>query len=218
MEKLNLNNEQALHVQIMKKLLIAFQKKPMILKGGTALFLCYQSERFSEDIDLDAKNHFNLASDIKQVFEAYSDVTLVSLKVHKNTDTVKRYVLRYQTQYGLESLKIETSFRNGYDECKSQLIDNIRVYNITELIEQKTNVLQFRRKIRDLYDIHFLLTHYPEQFSSIHLARIKQLGGASNIVNIYQYSYEEDYLPEHISLEMLAIEIEDKLINQLEKG
>jgi len=47
--------QQKEHELVMKALCQGFRKKslPMVLKGGTALKLCYGLDRFSEDLDFD---------------------------------------------------------------------------------------------------------------------------------------------------------------------
>ena len=52
---------QTLHKQVMLNFLTELNQKSIdyILKGGTALFLCYGLDRFSTDIDLDSKRNLN---------------------------------------------------------------------------------------------------------------------------------------------------------------
>jgi predicted nucleotidyltransferase component of viral defense system len=50
---LNLSPERRLHVEIMRAIARELHDLPMVLKGGTALLLCYGLDRFSEDLDFD---------------------------------------------------------------------------------------------------------------------------------------------------------------------
>jgi predicted nucleotidyltransferase component of viral defense system len=59
---LGLTATQAAHVRIMRVVVSALQDTPMVLKGGTALLLCYGLDRFSEDLDFDAPKKLNLES------------------------------------------------------------------------------------------------------------------------------------------------------------
>ena len=66
-------------------------------------------------------------------------------------------------------LKIEVSSRNSKLLQKNLLNytknDNVLVYTVDELIKMKCNTFSQRDKIRDLYDIGFLLKKYPNRFS-----------------------------------------------------
>jgi predicted nucleotidyltransferase component of viral defense system len=53
-QPLAFNEERQLHVNIMRAIARDFHVIPMVLKGGTALLLCYGLDRFSEDLDFDA--------------------------------------------------------------------------------------------------------------------------------------------------------------------
>ena len=57
---LNLPPAEAAHVEIMRAVAKDIQDLPMVLKGGTALLLCYGLDRFSEDLDFDAPKKFSL--------------------------------------------------------------------------------------------------------------------------------------------------------------
>ena len=75
-----------------------------ILKGGTALSLYYNLDRYSEDIDLDSKsNNMNFIDRIAN----YNKEWGVSIK--KNTDTVFRVMVDYgaTNHQGPYPLKIE---------------------------------------------------------------------------------------------------------------
>ncbi len=39
----------------------------MVLKGGTALLLCYGLDRFSEDLDFDAPKKFKIAGRVEKI-------------------------------------------------------------------------------------------------------------------------------------------------------
>jgi predicted nucleotidyltransferase component of viral defense system len=51
----NLTKQQQTHRQIMQAIceIIHDEGKPLVLKGGTALLLGYDLQRFSEDLDFD---------------------------------------------------------------------------------------------------------------------------------------------------------------------
>ncbi|WP_018402769.1 nucleotidyl transferase AbiEii/AbiGii toxin family protein [Marinobacter gelidimuriae] len=60
---MKLSEREKAHVRIMRAIceVIGAGNKPLVLKGGTALMLCYQIDRFSEDFygDLDVIEKWN---------------------------------------------------------------------------------------------------------------------------------------------------------------
>ncbi|MDR1620560.1 MAG: nucleotidyl transferase AbiEii/AbiGii toxin family protein, partial [Clostridiales bacterium] len=61
-----------------------------ILKGGTALYLCYNLDRFSEDIDLDGR-----AGGLAQLVEKFCNKNGYIFRIVKNTETVERCMINY---------------------------------------------------------------------------------------------------------------------------
>ena len=144
-----------------------------ILKGGTALSLYYNLDRYSEDIDLDSKsNNMNFIDRIAN----YNKEWRVSIK--KNIDTVFRAMVDYgaTNHQGPYPLKIEVSSRNiGMIKNKVlsyKTVNRVNVYEVADIIQMKVATFAKRDKIRDLYDIGFLLDKYPTLFSKENLLTI----------------------------------------------
>lgn len=77
-EAMNFTREQSAHVRVMRAVLAAMQDSPLVLKGGTALLLCYGLDRFSEDLDFDAPKKLNLESRLERALsQAASQSTQV---------------------------------------------------------------------------------------------------------------------------------------------
>ena len=135
-----------------------------ILKGGTSLMECYGLDRMSEDIDLDSTDK----ETIRTVLEKFCKDRGYSYNVNKDTDTVKRFMVHYQKDEGLEAnpLKVEVSYRRreiSHDEfCE---INGITVYNIDRIASMKENAFASRDKIRDLYDVVFICKRYWDELS-----------------------------------------------------
>ena len=154
---------QTLHKQVMLNFLTELNQKSIdyILKGGTALFLCYGLDRFSTDIDLDSKRNLNtFISDFckRNGFEVY---------FKKNTNTVDRYTIHYNKSEIDDILKIEISHRK-YELKKPNItkINNILTYDINTLFAMKLTAGLNRSKIRDLYDICFIYNNYKNELDS----------------------------------------------------
>jgi predicted nucleotidyltransferase component of viral defense system len=130
-----------------------------VLKGGTALLVCYGLDRFSEDIDLDG-----LSPDIIRVIEAYCAEKGFSVRVAKDTETVKRCMIHYGNAQ--KPLKVETSYRRKEIPAQdAALVNGVLVYKIEQLCVMKANAYANRDRIRDLYDLAFICDRYLDELS-----------------------------------------------------
>lgn len=130
-----------------------------ILKGGTALAQCYRLNRFSEDIDLDG--HGKMFMDICHEFAQQFGY---ECRDAKDTDTVKRCMIHYG---GIKPLKIEMSARRKSIPAEEVTkINGISVYTINTLALLKASAYQQRDKIRDLFDVTFIINNYYESLST----------------------------------------------------
>lgn len=129
-----------------------------VLKGGTALMLCYGLDRFSEDIDLDG--HSDL---IFNVVDRFCNEYDFEYRIAKDTNTVKRCMVHYGEN---KPLKIEVSCRRDYiADSETQVINGIKVYDIDRLAVMKCSAYAGRDKIRDLYDVSFIFNKYGDVLS-----------------------------------------------------
>lgn len=155
-------------IKLMKEILPLFGDK-YVLKGGTALLLYYGLDRYSEDLDFDCLTN-NM--DFTKRLIKHKDFKNWNISIKKNTDTVFRAMIDYgaNSSLGEYPLKIEVSSRNSNflknKKLEYKTIDGVNVYDIKELIKMKANAFTNRDKIRDLYDISFLLEKYPDCFTS----------------------------------------------------
>lgn len=134
--------------------------KDFILKGGTSLLMCYNLDRFSEDIDLDSTSKRK----IEKIVEDFCNEKHYTYRVPKDTDTTKRYMIDYDG--ASKSLKVEVSYRRSHiDENEITEINGIRVYNINQICLMKASAYSGRDKIRDLYDICYICNNYWNELS-----------------------------------------------------
>ena len=126
---------------------------------GIALSRCYGLDRFSEGIDLDGHKQ-----DIKELTRRFCDRFGFTMRVAKDTSTVKRCVIDYGV---LEKpLKSEVSYRNQQiSEQDWQIVGGIKVYSIDALVRMKANAYNGPDKIRDLYDLSFICNNYSDELS-----------------------------------------------------
>ena len=151
-----------------------------VLKGGTALYLCYRLDRVSEDIGLDGREK-RLTAFVK----GFCEKNGYSYRVAKDTAMVERCFVNY----GIvgKPLKIEASYRRmeiPIEETK--VINGIRVYDIDSLCVLKTNAYSGRDKIRDLYDVTFICNNY---FGSLSPQTVALLRSAVEYKGIEHFDY-----------------------------
>lgn len=148
-----------------------------VLKGGTALSLFYGLNRYSEDLDFDVSNdNTNFINCLK----SHRNFSKWNINVKKNTELVFRAMIDYGGTSALGSypLKIEVSSRNKVLLQNGALRyvqkNGVNVYDIATLITMKIAAFSGRDKVRDLYDLGFLLKNFGEYFTQNALIEIHQ--------------------------------------------
>lgn len=159
---MHLKEWQSAHKNVIEEFLHFLNKKSggYILKGDTALMMCYDLDRFSEDIDLDSRNKSQIGKSVKE----FCTRNGYTYRVAKDTETVKRFMVNYGNE--TRPLKIEISYRNRrFDPLEYTKINGITVYNIEKLAILKEQTYMGRDKIRDLYDVVFISKNYWDKLS-----------------------------------------------------
>ncbi len=197
---MNFSEEQKRHILFMKTILEKINQKdlPLYLKGGTSLLLCYDLDRFSEDIDLNSNTKLNLESIFKESAKKLN-IEIVSITKPKDTDTTQRYKIQYKGNK--KALKVETSLRKA-DKDKNDIEWNendiivkngIKVFTLNKIIEMKLKALQDRTTARDFHDVSFLLTHKQELFSISQKEKLFKL-----LTDDFISGFVEDYIEDDI--------------------
>ena len=188
--------QQAEHLEVMTEICHFFNSKglPMVLKGGTALKLCYGLDRFSEDLDFDCAKSLNLESSIQAVFAQLGKTKQYlrnpDISVTKDTQTVKRYRIIYADDI---NLKLETSLRGTPNDDDLVELNGILTYKIEKLIQQKLRALNGRTAARDLHDVIYLYENFFESFGKGELDEIEALySNQSSVIDEYNSAYSED--------------------------
>lgn len=181
------------HVTVMRAVVRQLADLPLALKGGTALLLCYGLDRFSEDIDLDGRKKVNLQNRLASVLERVTRTH--DIRIVKDTDTVQRLKIRYETAKATGTLKVEVSYRQGFTDTDIVSIDGVKTYAVARLIEQKLNALEGRTTARDLYDVAFLAERYAKEFSPAALERALRIASDVNALESrFRPAFEADDL------------------------
>ncbi len=131
-----------------------------VLHGGTGIWRCYKGNRFSEDIDVYIKK------DVKRLDLLFKSLektgfNIIKKKIEKNSLFSKlklnRTIIRFEALFKKK--------RGSLKEYETADGNFITVYALTpeEFINEKVNAYLKRLKIRDLYDIFFLLRYVDDK-------------------------------------------------------
>src|SRR3989344_6452199 len=125
-----------------------------VFHGGTCIWRCYSGKRFSDDLD------FYFPKDKKMI-----EILFDNLK-RKGFEIVKKKIsersVYSELSYQRTSVKLEATFQAisgvlvDYEKTNGTVIS---LYGLTpeQLIKEKISAYLKRRKIRDVYDVFFLL-------------------------------------------------------------
>ncbi|MFQ0999999.1 nucleotidyl transferase AbiEii/AbiGii toxin family protein [Gilliamella sp. BG6] len=205
---MDLTEDQKEHHILMKELAVNLNDTPLVLIGGTALYLCYGLDRFSVDIDLDTSKKINLESRIKNNLP--HKIKLNNLRHIKDTPVNSKYNLNYINSCGNENnLVIEMKIKEN-TEIPFTIIDDIKVAKINYLIKAKIECLEERTKSRDLYDLSFLTEKFKKEFTHDDIKKLTQFIKKNDLLNKYMEDWGEDPL-------LSKFDITDKII-QLTKN
>ena len=136
-----------------------------VLHGGTAIWRCYQGNRFSEDIDMYLPDN----EKINIFFENLEKRGFI-IEKKKITENSLYSNLKFERVYvRFEALfkKVKSVLRD-YETIDGNFI-TVSTLTQEELIKEKINAYLNRKKIRDLYDIFFLLRYVQK------IAELKKL-------------------------------------------
>ena len=134
-----------------------------VFHGGTCIWRCYSGKRFSEDIDV------YLTKDHTKINALFSLLEKKGLVIEKKKISEKSIYSSFLFQR--TPVRFEAVFKNisgslkEYETAEGNFI-TIHALTPEELIIEKVSAYLSRLKIRDLYDIFFLL-RYVNDFAQI---------------------------------------------------
>ncbi len=127
-----------------------------VIHGGTAIWRCYKGNRFSEDIDVYIKK------DEEKIELLFANLEKLGFKIIKKR--IKENSLYSELSFNGTIVRFEATFQNKKPFSKQYETSEsffIKVYTLSpeDLIIEKVETYLKRKKIRDLYDISFLLNY-----------------------------------------------------------
>lgn len=143
------------------------QAGSVYFKGGTALRFVYHSPRFSEDLDFSA-NYENVSEVENNLLEVLAKIEKeniqATLQEAKTTTGGYLSIIDFMVFGQQIPIRIEISFREKKNKgdlvtITSDFIPPYTMMVLTkdQLIAQKMQALQARKKARDFYDLYFIL-------------------------------------------------------------
>ncbi len=125
-----------------------------VLHGGTAIWRCYGGNRFSEDIDMYLPNKNNIDDFFKHLESR--GFFIIKKRVKQNSlysiMEFNRAEVRFEAVFARKTNVVLKEY-----ETADGLLINVYTFSTDDLLDEKITTFLKRGKIRDLYDIFFLL-------------------------------------------------------------
>jgi len=160
---LNITTHKNILIKILKNIYTDSTIGPLLgFKGGTAVYLFYNLNRFSVDLDfdlLDAEKADYVFEQIKKILENYG-----AIKEAEKKRFNLFYVLAYDDKFpGAQNIKVEINrraFGSKY-EVKSYLGISMKVMVREDMFAHKLCAMYERigKTNRDIFDVQFFLAH-----------------------------------------------------------
>jgi len=134
-----------------------------VLHGGTAIWRCYDGRRFSEDLD------FYIPKEMKSIHKLFENIEKKGFQIIKKK--IGQNSIYSKLLHGRVEVRLEATFQKvkghlaDYENAEGNIVS---IYSLTpeEFIAEKVSTYLKRQKIRDLWDIYFLLSQV-QNISSI---------------------------------------------------
>lgn len=127
-----------------------------IIHGGTCIWRCYQGNRFSEDVDV------YINKDLDKIEEFFSSLKAKGFKIIKKR--IRENSIYSELEFNNATTRFEATFQSKkpfskrYETSESFFI-NVYALSPENLVLEKVETYLKRKKVRDLYDIYFLLNY-----------------------------------------------------------
>jgi len=153
-----------------------------VLHGGTAIWRCYSGKRFSEDLD------FYLSKDRESIERLFERLKLRGFEIKKKK--ISENSIYSELELDRTSVRLEATFQNiSGIICDYEMSDGnfISIYSLTPeaFLAEKINTYLKRLKVRDLWDVFFLLKSVDSP------KKIKEI---SSLIKCYKKPVDEENL------------------------
>lgn len=161
---LDIRRHRIVMINILKDIVTSPYGKILWFKGGTLLYLFYNLDRFSTDLDFDL---LDKEADWQKVLQDISTICMKYWKIKDVYDKQNTLFLLIDYESNQMNIKIEINKKNSkYDKYSFKTILGYQSLCMDPdcLFANKLVALTNRNRIvsRDLYDIHFFLRNWFE--------------------------------------------------------
>jgi len=174
-KKQYIDPKQLLREQLQKTILTSFSQKgyfnTLVFKGCTALRLCYDNPRFSEDLHFVLKDKektvkISWAPFKKRIQDTFPFLETVNIKTQKSSDQLQRHILltsglnpSQKSRIHIEIAKIPSYENHPIILSYPPFNPALQVETKEEILADKLTAFGCRSYIkgRDLWDIYFLI-------------------------------------------------------------
>jgi len=127
-----------------------------VLHDGTAIWRCYNGNRFSEDVDV------YIPKDLKKINLFFETLEKRGFKIEKKK--IGENSLYSSFRFNNVIVRFESLFKTAKGELKDyETVDGefitVHCIKLEDIIREKISAYSNRLKIRDLYDIFFLIKY-----------------------------------------------------------
>ena len=131
-----------------------------VFHGGTAIWRCYKGNRFSEDVDV------YIPKDLEKINLFFETLDKRGFKTEKkkigenslySSLRFNNIIVRFESLF-----KIAKGELKDYETIEGEFI-TVHCLKLEDIIKEKINAYSNRLKIRDLYDIFFLLRYVEDK-------------------------------------------------------
>ena len=181
-----------IHKVLIKTIVKALADKRLVLKGGSALMLAYNLDRYSEDIDYDSNTKINLVPHLNKIMnnQHRMDYKIIT---KKHTDKANRFDIKYSTERAEDvTLKIETKNNCHIPTTAFHSKPGFKVYTINRICEGKLHAASERIKARDFYDLGFIARNYKQKLTEQNLNNLKKLANDVSIHTLNRPGFAGD--------------------------
>ena len=133
-----------------------------VMHGGTAIWRCYHGNRFSEDVDMYIPKD---NARIEQLFEHFKKQGFIVEKKKIGEQSIYSDLIFNRVHVSFEAVFKKPMPKGSLAEYESADGNYITIYTLTpeELIQEKVNAYTKRLKIRDLFDVYFLMRYIKDK-------------------------------------------------------
>lgn len=129
-----------------------------VIHGGTAIWRCYGSGRFSEDIDVYLPKKFRKSEETKKFIDSLKKKGFEVKKFRERENSIFSSFSYANTTLLFEAVFLDAkNFITKPFEMSDGTFINVYTLSPEDLMKEKVLTYAKRKKIRDLYDIFFFL-------------------------------------------------------------